>query len=166
MKPNQRTTKVLLLMLMLSILSSSQTPINLSSETYQVKASDDSGMNYFTYVDRSAANQNYHFISSTFDEGTSTFKTVDYEVLSPNFEVKAVSQDQKCALLFDPTVGSEKFQIVDFSQGTTGLLRKSLLSASLKASKVSSGTKFSVANDCKAFQIDEEVYHNRPANAF
>jgi hypothetical protein len=94
------TAKVFLLFLILSILSSAQTPINLSSETYQVKKASDETLNYLYYVDRSAASQNYHFISSQFDEATGTFKSSNYEVTQPNCEIEAVSQNQKVRLNF------------------------------------------------------------------
>lgn len=160
------TAKVFLLFLMLSILSSAQTPINLSSETYQVKKTSDETLNYLYYVDRSAASQNYHFISSQFDEATGTFKSSNYEVTQPNCEIEAVSQNQKCALIFDPTATSEKFQIVDFSPANTAVLKRDLLSASLTAGTVDSATQFSVANDCSAFQMDDQIYRNLTGNVF
>ena len=80
--------------------------------------------------------------------------------------MKAVSQNQKCALLYDPTATSEKFQIVDFSPENTAVLKKELLSASLTASTVSSATTFAVANDCSAFQMDDKVYRNLSGNVF
>jgi hypothetical protein len=79
------TTKAILLLWMLGLLSFSQTPISLSSETYQVEKTGESELNYFYYVDRSAASQNYHFISSNFDEATEAFKIADYEVTNQDF---------------------------------------------------------------------------------
>ncbi len=109
---------------------------------------------------------NYQFTYSYFDEVTTNFKNVVYQAPNSNFTVKAVSQNCKCALLYDPKVGSERFQIVDFSPETTAVLKKELLSASLTASTVSSATTFAVANDCNAFQMGDKVYRNRSGNVF
>jgi hypothetical protein len=55
---------------------------------------------------------------------------------------------------------------VDFSPATTAVLKKDLLSATLTAGTVDAATQFSVANDCSAFQMDNQIYRNLTGNVF